>query len=95
MKQAVHQQTVDFPGKWTGGLLRLMDCHGYGNDDIAENMRLDAGKHTRSHREGKDIRRSVLPPISPVEGTHGVIADEENAQLGLRKSETREQYSEL
>jgi len=90
MKQAVHQQTVDFPGKWAGGLLRLIECRGYGDDDIAENVRLDARKRSLSHREGKDIRRFVLTAISSVEGTHGVIADEENAQLRLRKSETRE-----
>jgi len=60
----------------------------HGNNDIAQRVRPQIAEISFAKREREHIRRAVDAAVPPVEGTHGPVAREEDAQLGVRMAGT-------
>ncbi len=94
MDQAMNKQSFEFNGKRVTCLIRLARCNRNGDHNIAEHVRLNMEEATLTQRERQDVSGLVLVTPSAIERAHGPVADEQNAQLGVRKTEAPEQLLE-
>ena len=67
----------------------------YGEKQALKDIRLDVGKHPFAQGEGKHIGRLVLAAVPPVQSTHSPVADKQNAQFGIMKTDAPQQVPEL
>jgi len=95
MDQAMNEQSFEFNRKRMPRLFRLARCNRNGDHNIAEHVRLNMEETSLAQRERQDVRGSVLVTPGVVERAHGPVADEQDAQLGIRKTETAQQLREL
>jgi len=88
MEETMDEQDLDLADKGVPRLPSLTFGLRNGNDDIAERVRPQIAESALAEREREHIRRAVDAPESPVQGTHGPVAREEDAQLGVRMAGT-------
>jgi hypothetical protein len=54
-----------------------------GDNDVAEDMRIDIGEFALSHRESEHVGRRIDLAVLPVELLHPRVADYEHADFGV------------
>jgi hypothetical protein len=91
----MNEQSLDFNSQRMPFFIRLARCSRDGDHDIAEQVRLNFGEPPPAERKRQDVRGSVLVAPCVIESAHGPVADEQDAQLGIRKAETPQQLREL
>ncbi len=67
MEKTVDEKKVDFASGGMSRFRRLAYCRRHGNDDIAEDIRLNMRKLSFPQREGKHVRGFVLAAVPPVQ----------------------------
>ncbi len=95
MKKTVDQEEIDFTAEGVPRRSRLTSGSRHGYDDVAENVRLDMGKFSFTQRKREHVRCLVSATELTVQGTHGAIAQKENAQLGPVKAKASQQLPEF
>ncbi len=95
MEEPVDEERFDLPPERVSRSSGLARGRGNGYDDIAEQIRLNPGKLPLAQGKRQYVGGPVLPAVTPVQRSHGAIADEENAQLGFRKADARQQAPEF
>ena len=87
----MNEQSFEFNRKGMPCFIRLSRGGRNTDHDIAEQVGLNMEEPALAQRERKDVRGPV--PVAPcaIERAHGPIADEQDAQLGIRKTETPQQ----
>lgn len=86
VNEAVDKQALQLARERMSRLPRLFFCLGNGNDYVPQKMGLDGRERPFPQGERKHIRGPVLAAPCAVEREHGPVADEENAQFGIRKT---------
>jgi len=94
MDQPMNEQSFDLNVQRMSSFICLACGNRNGDHDIAEHFRLDMGEPPLAQRERQDVRGTVLATPGVIEGAHGPVADEQDAQLGIRKTETPQQIRE-
>ncbi len=89
MEQAVNEQSLNLAAERVAKLPRLSRRNGDGNDDIPQQVRLNLPELSLSERKGEHVGGPVDSAITAVEGAHGAVTGEQDAQLCLRKTETQ------
>ena len=95
MKKPVYKEKLDFSAKGVPRSRCLACCCRHRNNDIAKDIRLDLRKRSFAQREREHVGGLVLAAVPPVQRTHGPVADKENAQLGITKTDAPQQVPEL
>ncbi len=95
VKQTMDKKYFNLAARDMPGRTRLFAGAGNGDDDIAENMRLNMGEIPFSARKRKNISRLVPAPVSAVQGAHGAVADKRYTQFGVRKTDALQQVREF
>ena len=94
MDQPMNEQSFDLNVQRMSSFIRLACGNRNGDHDIAEHVWLDMGELPLTQRERQDVRGTVLASPGVIEASHGPVADEQDAQFGIRKTETPQQLRE-
>ena len=94
MEQPMNEQLIELNAQRMSSFSCLARSDREGDHDITEHFGLDMGEPPLAQRERQDVRGTVLASPGVIEGAHGPVADEQDAQLGIRKTETPQQLRE-
>jgi hypothetical protein len=79
----VYQQPADLGVAGLTRRLCLSRRSRQGKYDIAQDVRLDTGEAPLPQGEREDVGGTVLAPVSTVQGSHSLIAHEQDADFGV------------
>jgi hypothetical protein len=88
VEKAVYEQSINLTAERVVLHPGLTHSSRDGNDNISQEIRVEIRELSFLLRKGKDIGGTINSAVTKVQGPHGSVTGEKDAQLRVRKAET-------